>query len=94
MTVFTRDHVMQALIGPRGMNAIEGLIAERDEALRKAASAEDYVDKMCPVWAAEDAHTTVVALAQLWELLGVENQTMAVIRLRELLTLREGDPHG
>lgn len=62
-------------------------LRERDEALERVAALE----QLRPHWAkgytsdSATAQAATAALTELWKLLGVENQTMAVLRLRAML---------
>lgn len=79
------------------LDATAALVAT---ATRRAEETQKAMDELRPVWAhgwstdSEAAQASSNALAQLWEMLGVDNQTTAVEELQKLIHLRDaGIPH-
>jgi len=76
-----------AMLAERSKVPVNPLQRELDEAKAQVA----HLESLRPFWAkgfSSDsiaAQTTITALRRLWDMLGVSNQTMACIRLKELL---------
>ncbi|MEB2845904.1 hypothetical protein [Endobacterium cereale] len=77
--------------------AVEELVGEPllVDRLRAAEAKIEILEGLRPHWAkgyssdSVAAQATTAALNQIWKLLGVENQTSAVMKLRELVTATE-----
>lgn len=77
------------------IDPITKLISASADAVRvaeqRARRAETVLEELRPVWAqgyssdSQAAQATGNALAEIWSLLGVDNQTSAMQRLKELL---------
>lgn len=89
-----RDRVVATLLDPTRelMEATREMIAEANQ---RAKDAEDVLAQLRPLWAqgytsdSEAAQATGNALTQIWQALGVDNQTAAMERLRALVHLDE-----
>lgn len=62
-----------------------------EDANQRASRAETTLEVLRPVWAqgytsdSQAAQATANALAEIWQILGVDNQTAAMQRLRDIL---------
>lgn len=69
----------------KAQRLIDATTALRAKAVAELDEAKDYISTMTPVWAHGENYASAAALAELWEKLGVANQTAAMQRLEELL---------
>ena len=93
-----RDRVKSVFIAPLAelLEATEYLVAEERLAAKQSREASEALR---PVWAqgwtsdSSAAQASAAALSELWQLLGAENQTAAMDKLRHLLATHD-QPKG
>jgi hypothetical protein len=64
-----------------------------EEANRRAENVEQTLNASRPVWAEGENYPWMLALGDLWALLGVQNQTAAITRIRELQAKGNSNDH-
>lgn len=84
-----KDHFKARYFDP-ALELMDAATVAVQDAERRAIQAEATLEALRPVWAqgwssdSEAAQASANALSELWQVLGVENQTAAMDTLREL----------